>query len=225
MKYGNKDLMRIQDIRIKANHDLLNELDLAIRMAEAIELPGKALARGYAALDVYKDKYSPVAAVFFSRACYLSGVRDINVLQAMASMNSIGERSADDIEEAYEKIPTAQQPASRRPEDWIEKITIRKNIIYDLLPIGKVNVVKGQGPDFNAHELKSGTIEVWKNDEQKYRIIYTSSPYNTANIGDKREFKIEGKRENWEMVDFTEVYNMVHLMPLYGTSIISFVYS
>jgi len=44
-------------------------------------------------------------------------------------------------------------------------------------------------------------------------------------IGEQKDFKFEGKRETWEMVDYIEVYNMMNLQPLYGSSLTSFMYS
>lgn len=225
MKYGSKDLMRILDIRKKADGDFIEEVKLAWHMANEIEVPGKAMARGYASLEVYRNKYSPIAAIFFSRACELANEEDIDDIQAMASMNSVGDRSEDEIETAYERVPTEQQPASRRPKEWLPKIVNRKKGASDLLSLAKINVVKGEGPNFNAHELRGGTIEVWKTLDDKIRIIYTSNPEPTANFNDKREFKLDDKRETWTMIDFTEVYNMVHLMPLYGTSITGYIYN
>jgi major vault protein len=89
---------------------------------------------------------------------------------------------------------------------------------------GDKRYVKGTGPNFDVHTVGTGIIEVWKNDEGKFRIIYTGSPIPTALMGDKREFRFDDKRESWEMVDYIEVYNMMNLMPLYGTSITGYMY-
>ena len=54
-KYGTKDLMRIQDIQKKANGDFIEEVKLAVRMANEIEDPGKAVARGHASTNTQKS--------------------------------------------------------------------------------------------------------------------------------------------------------------------------
>lgn len=221
--YGTKDVMRIQDIRQKADGDLIEEVKLAILMANQIEEPGKAMARGYASIAVYKNNYSPLAGIFFTRACELSGESDIRNIKAMASMTSVGDEEA--IETAYSRIPIEKQPASRRTLYPHEKASVsNKRGYFELLSLAKVNVVKGSGPNFDSMYQKTGTIEVWKNDSEKIRIIYTGSPIPTALIGNKREFRFEGKRENWEMIDYIEVYNMTNLQPLYGTSITGYMY-
>ena len=228
-KYGTKDLMRISDIRKKSGGDIIEEFKLAVRMANEIELPGKAIARGWAAVDVYRnsngnpDQYSPIAAVFFQRACELAGEDDINDIKAMASMNSVGDGD-EDVEAAYDSVPTEKQPASRRPPEMLSKI-ISKKRVSDLLPLAKINIVKGEGPNFDILVTKTGTVEIWKTNEDKIRMVYTGSPEPTANIGDEREFKINEDREMWTMVDYTEVYNMMHLMPLYGSSLSSYMYN
>jgi hypothetical protein len=221
--YGTKDMMRILDIRKKANGDFLEEVKLAYLMANEIELPGKAMARGYASIEVYKNNYSPIAGIFFSRACYLAGETDIRYIKPEASMTSVGDNEA--VELAYSRIPAEKQPATRRLDEKHIKAQIsNKRGFFELMPLAKINVVKGTGPNFNVHDVGTGTIEVWKNSEEKFRIIYTGSPIPTALMGEKREFRFEDKRECWTMVDYIEVYNMMNLMPLYGTSITGYMY-
>lgn len=213
--------MRILDIRKRANGDFLEEVKLAVLMANEIELPGKAMARGYASREVYQNAYSPIAGVFFSRACELAGELDIHDIKSQASMNSVDGDEA--IEEAYKNIAIEKQPASRRNEAPIKASISNKRGFFELLSLAKINVVKGTGPSFDVNDV-TGTIEVWKNETSKVRIIHTGSPIPTALIGDKREFRFEGKRENWIMVDHIEVKHMMNLMPLYGTSITGYMY-
>jgi hypothetical protein len=224
MTFGTKDSMRIIDIREKADGDFIEEVKLAVRMANEIEEPGKAMARGYASIAIYQSNYSPIAGIFFERACELSGEKDIRNIKTMASMISVDD-DKDAIEAAFSKIPIEEQPASRRSYNSQQKTSVsNKRGFFELLPLAKINVVKGTGPNFDAHENNTGTIEVWKNDKEKMRIIYTGSPLPTALIGEEREFRFEGKRENWTMVDHIEVYNMTNLQPLYGTSITGYMY-
>jgi hypothetical protein len=224
-QYGTKDLMRIQDIRYKSNGDLIEELKLAIRMANEIEEPGKAMARGYASIAVYNSLYSPVAGVFFTRACELSGETDIRNIRTMASMNSVGD-DEEAIEAAYSQIPIDKQPASRRPpESWEKANVSNRRGFSDIDSLAKINVVKGTGPGFDMKYMKNGTIEVWKTPDEKIRIVYTGNSLPTSLIGDQKDFKFDGKRETWTMVDYIEIYNMMNLQPLYGASITGFMYN
>jgi hypothetical protein len=224
-QYGTKDLMRIQDIRYKSNGDLIEELKLAIRMANEIEEPGKAMARGYASIAVYNSLYSPVAGVFFTRACELSGETDIRNIRTMASMNSVGD-DEEAIEAAYSQIPIEKQPASRRPpESWEKANVSNRRGFSDIDSLAKINVVKGTGPGFDMKYMKNGTIEVWKTPDEKIRIVYTGNSLPTSLIGDQKDFKFDGKRETWTMVDYIEIYNMMNLQPLYGASITGFMYN
>ena len=222
--YGTKDIMRIQDIRQRADGDFIEEAKLAYKMANEIELPGKAMARGYAAIQVYQNNYSPIAGIFFTRACELAGEKDIRNIDISASMLSV-DNNEEAIEQAYSRIPIEKQPASRRFDYPHEKADIsKKKTFFDLLSLAKINVVKGAGPNFDSKYIKTGTIEIWKTDTKKIRIIYTGSPIPTALFGDIREFRFEGKREKWTMVDYIEVYNIVNLQPLYGTTITAYMY-
>jgi hypothetical protein len=209
----------------KTNGDLFEAFKLAVRMAGEIEDPGKAMARGYAAIEVYKSLYSPIAGVFFTRACDLSGENDIRDIRVMASMNSV-EANEEAIEAAFFRIPIEKQPASRRPEETWERIqTSNKRGFSDILPLAKINIVKATGPGFEIKYMKNGTMEVWKNPEDKLRLVYTGSCLPTSKIGDQKDFKFEGKRETWTMIDYIEVVNMMNLYPLYGSSLTAFMYN
>jgi hypothetical protein len=224
-QYGTKDLMRILDIQKKSDGDLYEAFKLAVRMAGEIEEPGKALARGYASIEVYKSLYSPIAGVFFTRACDLSGENDIRNIRIMASMNSVGD-DEEAIEVAFSRIPIEKQPASRRPVEARDTAYNSNKIGYSsITSLAKINVVKGTGPGFDLKIMKNGTVEVWKNPEQKIRLIYTGSSVPLSGIHDQKDFKFDGKRETWTMVDYIEVYNMMNLQPLYGTSITGFMYN
>jgi hypothetical protein len=94
-----------------------------------------------------------------------------------------------------------------------------------IVPMGKINVVKGSGPQFDVHYTKSGTMEMWKTEDGKYRMIYTGNPEPNYGIGTEKEFKYEDKFVKWVMVDYIEVGNMMNLMPMYGTSLTSYSYN
>lgn len=224
-QYGTKDLMRILDIKKKSDGDLYEAFKLAVRMAGEIEDPGKALARGYASIEVYKSLYSPIAGVFFTRACDLSGEEDIRNIRIMASMNSVGD-DEEAIEAAFSRIPIEKQPASRRSDQPQNHFYNSNKIGYSTITsLAKINVVKGTGPYFDMKIMKNGTMEIWKTSDQKIRMVYTGSANPLSNINDQKDFKFEGKRETWTMVDYIEVVNMMNLQPLYGSSLTAYMYS
>lgn len=212
--YGSKDIMRMESIRDKAPKDFMTQMMYAYNMSQAITEPGKALARGYAAREVFGE-YSPISAIFFERAYKLGGERVVPV----ASENQ-WDTSEEGIKELYEEIPENEQPATRRShslvlEGEVNRRTTWSNLIY----LGKLNLIKGSGPKFNLRDYPSGTIEVWETEDEKYRIIYTGNLDPNYLIGEERTFKYDGKEAIWRMIDYIESEYVSNLAPLYGKSI------
>jgi len=218
-KYGSKDIMRMESIQQKARGDYMQQIMYAYNMACAITEPGKAMARGYAAQEVFGEQ-SAIGQVFFERAYDLSGGREV---RPVASVNQ-WEDTDEGIEAEYDGIPINEQPASRR-EDTI-LFNPRKPIktIAPIAALGKINTIKGSGPKFNLYENPTGTIEVWQTEGGKYRLLYTSHYDPIWGIGCKRQFSFEGKIEKWEMVDYIEAKNISNLAPIYGKSINIYMY-
>jgi len=213
--YGSKDIMRMESIREKAGpDDFMTQMMYAYNMSCAITEAGKALARGYAAQEVFGE-YSPICAVFFERAYKLGGT---SVLPS-ASENPWDD-SEEGIEELYLEIPENEQPASRREN---KKVLVgevhRRNTCSNLVSLGKLNLIKGTGPQFNLHYYPLGTIEMWQTPDEKYRMIYTGSLEPNYLIGEKRFFKCDGKTFEWEMIDYIESEFIANLAPIYGKSI------
>jgi hypothetical protein len=183
------------------------------------------MARGYASIEVYKSLYSPIAGIFFTRACDLSGENDIRNIQTMASMNSVGD-DEEAIEAAFSRIPIEKQPASRREITHKNKLYNTNKIGYSTITsLAKINVVKGTGPYFDMKIMKNGTMEVWETQDHKIRLIYTGGANPLSGINDKKDFKFDGKRETWTMIDYIEIINMMNLQPLYGTSLTAYMYN
>ena len=137
----------------------------------------------------------PIAGIFFTRACELSGESDIRNIDIAASMLSVQDNE-EAIEQAYSKIPIDKQPASRRLDYPHEKAVLsKKKTTFDLLPLAKINIEKGSGASFDYKYVKTGTIEVWNTESDKVRVVYTSSPIPSALFEEIREFRFEGKRE------------------------------
>jgi hypothetical protein len=211
--HGSKDIMRMNSIKDKAMGDYMKTLLHSYNMACAITEPGKAMARGYAAQEVFGEQ-SAVSQVFFERAYDLSGGNEVRPL---ASVNPI-DTSEEGIEAEYELIPIDQQPASRREL----KTQVPKNHRTPhsiIVALGKINTIKGSGPQFDLAHYSGGTIEVWQTDAGRYRLIYTSNYESNFTMGEKRKFKFDSKIEEWTMVDYIEAIHIANLAPLYGKSI------
>jgi len=71
-EFGQKDLIRMRDIKTKANGDYDKEIMLARTQANKITNPGKAKARAEAAEEVF-GKRSDIAYIFHARARDLAG--------------------------------------------------------------------------------------------------------------------------------------------------------
>lgn len=210
LNYGNKDLMRMEDIRYKSQGDWIKAMSLAKQMAELISLPGKAQARGYAAQALF-GPYSPLAYIFFERAYLLGG----EGVLAEASVNTV-----ENIDEAYEGILEENLPGSRREN----KISYnRKNIKPSYIEsMGKVSLVKGTGPEFNMH---IGVLEVWNAGTKLPRLIWTANIEPNFNIGSEHDFILDGKRSNWTMIDYIDTKDIGNLIPLYGKNLIIYNYA
>lgn len=212
--YGSKDLMRMESIRDKAPNDFMTQMMYAYNMSCAITEPGKALSRGYAAQEVFGE-YSPICAVFFERAYKLGGPSVV----PSASENPWDE-SEDGIEELYLEIPEKEQPATRRPNPLVLSGEVNRRTSWSaLVYLGKLNLIKGSGPNFDLRNYPLGTIEVWKTEDQKYRIVYTGNLEPNYLIGEERAFKYDGKEVVWKMVDYIESEFVANLAPLYGKSL------
>jgi len=211
-KYGSKDLMRMESLANKSNGERETEFMHAVNMANAIDLPGKAMARGYAAQEIFGE-LSPIAYVFFERAFELGG-RDV---KPEASVNPV-DTTEEGIEDFYQNIPIDQQPYSRRENKKLYKGS-KKTSISSIIPRGKINLIKGTGPDFSVYDNPYGIIETWKNDENRYRLIYTINNEPNHGIGEDREFKYDNRWVQWTLVDYIEAEYIANLVPLYGKSI------
>ena len=213
--YGSKDIMRMESIKEKARGDYMQQIMYAYNMACAITEPGKAMARGYAAQEIFGEA-SAVGQVFFERAYDLSGGKEV---RPEASVNQ-WEDTTEGIEAEYEGIPIEEQPASRR-DDTIMFMPgqVIKTSKVPLVALGKINTIKGTGPKFNLYNNPSGTMEMWQTDGGRYRMIYTSHYEPIYGIGAARQFAFEGKVEEWKMIDYIEAKYVSNLAPLYGKSI------
>jgi hypothetical protein len=214
-KYGSKDVMRMESIREKSSGDYMSQLNYAFNMATAITEPGKAMARGFAAREIFGGM-SAVAAVFFERAHNLGGEN----VKPTASVNAF-----EDVDAEYAAIPLEERPGSLRNNPKIigNKIIKRKTAYSNLVSLGKLSTIKGTGPKFNLYDYPPGTIEVWE-ENGKFRLIYTSHYESLYFINEERSFKYDSKMVEWTLVDYIESDYVANLAPLYGKSIMIFSY-
>ena len=84
--------MRMESIRDKSNEEYMTQLNYAFNMASAITEPGKAMARGYAAQEIFGE-HSAVAAVFFERAYDLGG-EDVKPAASVNAFDNVDARAA-----------------------------------------------------------------------------------------------------------------------------------
>lgn len=229
-KFGTKDLIRMCSIEEKANGDYMQQIVYAWNMACAITDPGKAMARGFAAQEQFGE-HSAVAAVFFERAYDIGGTD----IRPTVSANP-WDTSEEGIEAEYDNIPEYEQPASRRGErkemekDQIQKL--KRSTNSRLAALGKLSLIKGTGKEFDLYDYPSGTIEVWKTDDDKYRLIYTGHYESAFYINEDRTFIYDSvvagnksvKTVQWELVDYIESKHATNLAPLYGKSLPIFSY-
>ena len=208
--------MRMESIRDKSYGDYMTQLTYAYNMATAIIEPGKAMARGYAAQEIFGE-HTAVAQIFFERGYDLGG-KDV---KPAPSVNPF-----EDIDAEYVNIPMEERPASKQPNPRIldDKVINRKTASSNLLSLGKINTINGSGPQFNLYDNPNGTIEVWKTDTGTFRLIYTSNYESVYYIDEERKFKTEDKTYNWVMVDYIEAKFIANLAPLYGKSISIYCY-
>jgi len=206
----------MESIREKSYGDYMSQLNYAFNMASAITEPGKAMARGYAAQEIFGEQ-AAVAYVFFERAHDLGGKN----VKPVASVNAF-----DDIDAELAAIPLEERPASKRenPKVLGGKIVNRKNSFATLVNLGKLNVIKGTGPKFNLYNYPPGTIEVWQAETGTFRLIYTSNYESVYYIDEVRKFKYDDKIHEWTMVDYIESEYVANLAPMYGKSIAIFNY-
>lgn len=219
--HGSKDIIRIESIREKSGGDFMSQILHAYNMACAITEPGKALARGFAAKEVFGE-HAAIAQIFFERAVDLGGI-DVN---PVASVNTL-DPSKEGIEAEYRNIPIHEQPASRRPkQDQFNSNNSTSKVPWSsIIPLGKINTIKGSGPQFDLHDYFSGTIEVWQTAEGKYRLIYTSNYDPNFSIKTSRQFKFDGNVKEWILIDYIAAEYIFNLAPLYGKSIPIYCYN
>jgi len=250
--YGQKDLVRMQDIKTKAAGDHNKELRLASTQANIIKNAAKAKARAEAAEEVFGSG-SDIANIFHNRAEELGGsyVRSEASRGALAPVKGPKEKGKK-LEREFEKdfflpsekidglVLATDGGSFNKEADFRKKLGIGK--YFDppeiggeylvsgyIASLGKVDLGSGKSKWFNIHDTYDGTAEIWKSSgyEGKYKIVFTSGDKPNAKIKDIRDFYNDQNHRHlgrWELVDYVPVNKMKELIRVYGGSLPGYTY-
>lgn len=210
LEFLDKDEMRIRDIVRKSNGDEAKQIQLASNMAKAITDKHKAFNRGTAAVHVL-GKNSEIAKIFFRRAGELGYPVEAELAKPKTAKKLPGSKLPFDKQ--YKKKHSGTQFSSRHHANPI-------------LPCGSLNFISGENKYFNMRE-NGGTIEVWKSDSGTFKAVVTSGNNPLHEIGERAYFDHDQTQRplfNGIMVDYINVTSMEELIPLYGKSMMCYVY-
>jgi len=217
LEFVEKDSMRIRDIVTKSNTVTANgitsnqakQIQLASNMAKSITDKNKAFDRGQAAVSILGAD-SEIAQIFFNRAKELGYPVD-SELSKPAKIKVL----------PGSKLPPDQQYKNKYKEQSLGR---RRGI--SILPCGSLNLISGDNKHFNVRENGS-TIEVW-NSGGKYKAVITAGTRPIHEIGERAQFVHDQSpsRELFSgvMVDYIIASSMEELIPLYGKSMMCYVY-
>lgn len=199
-----KDLDRMKSILKKSNGDQEKIFNYAKAMANAIKDKHKAFQRGKAADEIIKDK--EVANLFYDKAKELGLDFDVNVERSQTGMNKFGIT----VPKLGSKMSNVHEEPQKK--QWEP---------YSILPIGSVNIQTGESKHFNVYTIwPDSTAEVWKDEKDNYRLIFTSGlkPLNNIGwIGSFRNYQTWNEiGYGWEMVEWVNVKNLKELLRIYG---------
>lgn len=216
--FGQKDLVRMQDIKTKSAGNHEKELSLARTQANIIQDPGKAQARAEAAVEVFGPG-SEIFQIFHDRAVELGGssVRSkasTAVLAPVTGPVGKGEKIERKFKTQY--ILPSERVGAAAPEqkggggfqrgnsEIFKNLGIgRFSSSSEAAPeigggrqktgfigsLGRVHLGTGECDYFNVFTTYSGTAEVWKNENGNPRLVFTSGDKPLAKLKDYREFR------------------------------------
>jgi hypothetical protein len=191
--YGQKDIVRMEDIQTKSDGDHEKEIKLATTQAKIIKNPAKAKARGEAA-DVVFGAGSDISAIFHDRAMelggsYVTAAASRGALKPVTHAPSKGEKLNREFETKF-FLPSEKKESSfkratgstfRRGGGGNTKQGLGVGTHFGkeevnrepkrtgagwILPIGVVNIGSGDSMYWNVKDnFEDGTVEVWEKDD------------------------------------------------------------
>jgi hypothetical protein len=241
--YGQKDLIRMQDIRTKASGDTDKEIALAQTQAKLIVNGAKAAARAEAAAEIFGPDHE-VASIFRERARELGasvGQASKGVLAPVKAPAEKGERlerewrrgkvlpserlGGEDVESGGSfgrGGDIFQKMGIGRFSKPVETSTKHEYSDASILPIGWVDIGSGESQYFNVYKtFPNSTAEVWETPDGKYKLIFTSGEPGLK-IGQTRGFRHDqtwkplGNR--WKFIDYLPVKDLMELVRVYNKS-------
>lgn len=210
LEFVDKDEKRIRDIVTKSNGNPMKQLQLATNMANSITDKNKAFDRGTAAVHVL-GKDSEVATVFFQRARELGYPVDTELAKPAKKKVLPGS-----------KLPFDQQYKNKYKQDNY------RSRGRSVLPCGSLNLISGENKYFNVRENGDGTIEVWNSGGGKFKAVITAGTRPIHEIGERATFVHDQSPSrvlfSGVMVDYITATSMEELIPIYGKSMMCYVY-
>lgn len=217
--FGQKDLVRMQDIKTKADGDHNKEILLATTQANIIQDAHKAKARAEAAEQVFGSG-SDIAYIFNSRAVQLGG-KDIRSIASPGALAPVvgpkekGEKLKREFKKNYImpserlKQPISAGAPIKPGGGFTRGLDPRASMstgIYatapeiggehnyrdaHILPLGKVQLGTGESPAFNVRKTwdDEGTVEIWQARDGKRKLIFTTGDKPFDKINDTRDFR------------------------------------
>lgn len=250
-EFGQKDLVRMQDIQTKSAGDHDKELSLAATQAKIITNPVKAKARAEAAEQVFGSG-SDIAEIFHQRAQELGG----DYVRAEASRGVLAPvkgpvGKGEKLEREFKKKSILPSERVRKPDAeaagggfsktgdvfkgtgigrYAQGVETSDEYIYrpaSILPIGRVNFGTGKSPMIDVkNEWPDSTIEIWS-DGRNNKAIFTSGSAN-AKLGNRRDFRHDQTWQyigrGWKLIDYAPVKDLYELIRLYGGSLPGYTY-
>jgi hypothetical protein len=187
-----KDLKRISDIISKSGGNEGKAVQMATQMANTIKDKNKALQRYEAALEIV-GKDHPVTQVFANLASSMG--HDIEKVTAAttAPKNTHGRLGSDS---SLRNEGRERRQGERNP----------------ILPIGPTNLVTGSCKYFNIYDTwgkdNGTTIELWKDESGKYKLVITAGSGPIFKIGTKAVFDHDQTRKYLFMADLVDWVNI-----------------
>jgi hypothetical protein len=223
--FGQKDLVRMQDIMTKSdgNHD--KEISLATTQANIIKDAGKAKARAEAAEEIF-GVASEIAQIFHDRAkelggSYVTSKASNSVLAPVTKPKEKGEKLERKFQTNF-VLPSENIAAIDKTDNQTggftrgldPKASMRTGAYADMpeiggkrisgphfiLPLGRVNLGSGESKFFNVHTTwdDEGIVEVWKSTwDNKYKLIFTSGDKPYRKLHDVGDFKHD---QTWAII-------------------------